>query len=171
MTIAELDALTPEAARAELLRCCGSARWADGMVRRRPFKDKAAALAAADEEWTLTGEKDRLEAFAHHPKIGGKDALRAKFAATSDWARGEQAGAAAADEATLDALARGNAEYEGRFGFIFIVCATGRSAAEMLAMLKARLPNARAAELETAAAEQAKITRLRLEKLLASPGG
>jgi 2-oxo-4-hydroxy-4-carboxy-5-ureidoimidazoline decarboxylase len=166
MTLSELNAQTPDAARAEFLRCCGAARWAEGMVRRRPFKDKAALLAAADAEWALTDEKDRLEAFAHHPKIGGKDALRARFAATSDWAKGEQSGAAAADEATLDALARGNADYERRFGFIFIVCATGKSAAEMLSILRARLPNARAAELGTAAAEQAKITKLRLEKLL-----
>jgi 2-oxo-4-hydroxy-4-carboxy-5-ureidoimidazoline decarboxylase len=166
MTINELDGLEADAARAELLRCCGSARWADGMVRRRPFSTKAALFAAADEEWALTGEKDWLEAFSHHPKIGGKDALRAKFAATTDWAKGEQAGAAGADEATLDALARGNADYEKRFGFIFIVSASGKSAAELLATLKARLPNAREAELKTAAAEQGKITKLRLEKLL-----
>ena len=166
MTLDELNALPADAARAEFLRCCGSARWVEGMLRRRPFADKAALLGAADAEWALTGEPDRLEAFAHHPKIGGKDALRAKFAATSDWAKREQSGAAAADEATLDALARGNADYEARFGFIFIVCATGKSAAEMLAILRARLPNARAAELETAAAEQSKITKLRLEKLL-----
>jgi 2-oxo-4-hydroxy-4-carboxy-5-ureidoimidazoline decarboxylase len=166
MDLAELNVLTPEAARAELLRCCGSSRWADGMVRRRPFAAKAALLAAADEEWALTGEKDWLEAFAEHPRIGGKDALREKFAATSDWAKSEQSGAAAADEATLDALAKGNADYESRFGFLFIVCASGKSAAEMLATLKARLPNAREAELKTAAAEQAKITKLRLEKLL-----
>jgi 2-oxo-4-hydroxy-4-carboxy-5-ureidoimidazoline decarboxylase len=166
MTLNELNVLPADAARAEFMRCCGSARWVDGMLRRRPYADKAAALAAADEEWALTGEPDRLEAFARHPKIGGKDALRAKFASTSDWAKGEQAGAAAADEATLDALAKGNAEYEARFGFIFIVCATGKSAAEMLSILRARLPNARPAELDAAAAEQAKITKLRLEKLL-----
>lgn len=166
MTLAELDGLTADAARAEFLRCCGSARWAEGMVRRRPFASKAAVLAAADEEWALTGEKDRLEAFAAHPKIVGKDALREIFAATAHWTKGEQAGAAA-DEATLDALARGNADYEARFGFIFIVSAAGKSASEMLSILRARLPNAREAEFKTAAAEQAKITRLRLEKLLA----
>lgn len=167
MTLAELDGLTADAARAEFLRCCGSARWAEGMVRRRPFASKAALLAAADEEWALTGERDRLEAFAAHPKIGGKDALRETFAATAQWTKGEQAGAAAADEATLEALSRGNADYEARFGFIFIVSASGKSASEMLSILRARLPNAREAELRTAAAEQAKIARLRLEKLLA----
>lgn len=166
MNLIELNALIPESAREEFARCCGSTRWVDGMVRRRPFASKAAALAAADEEWALTAASDWLEAFAHHPRIGGKDALRAKFASTADWTKSEQAGAAAADEATLDALARANADYEARFGFIFIVCASGKSAAEMLAMLKARLPNSREAELRTAAAEQAKITKLRLEKLL-----
>jgi 2-oxo-4-hydroxy-4-carboxy-5-ureidoimidazoline decarboxylase len=136
------------------------------MLRRRPVADKTAALAAADAAWAETGEQDWLEAFAQHPRIGGKDALRAKFAATKSWARGEQAGAAAADEATLDALAKGNADYEARFGFIFIVCATGKSAAEMLALLNARLPDERAPELKIAAAEQRKITKIRLEKLL-----
>ncbi|HEX4048286.1 MAG TPA: 2-oxo-4-hydroxy-4-carboxy-5-ureidoimidazoline decarboxylase [Elusimicrobiota bacterium] len=166
MTIPEFNALGGDAARAELLRCCGSSRWADGMLRRRPVADKTAALAAADAAWAETGEQDWLEAFAQHPRIGGKDALRAKFAATKSWARGEQAGAAAADEATLDALAKGNADYEARFGFIFIVCATGKSAAEMLALLNARLPDERAPELKIAAAEQRKITKIRLEKLL-----
>ena len=136
------------------------------MLGRRPFADKGAALAAADAAWTETNEKDRLEAFAHHPRIGGKDALRAKFAATKAWAQGEQAKVAEADEATLDALEKGNADYEAKFGFIFIVCATGKSAAEILALLKARLPNDSRTEIESAAAEQAKITKIRLEKLL-----
>lgn len=166
MTIDELDGLSQESAREELLRCCGSARWVDGMLSRRPFGAKAMAFAASDAAWAATAEKDWLEAFSHHPRIGGKDALRAKFAATQSWAHGEQAGAAAADEKTLDALAKGNADYESKFGFIFIVCATGKSAAEMLALLNARLPNERQKELHNAAAEQAKITKIRLEKLL-----
>jgi 2-oxo-4-hydroxy-4-carboxy-5-ureidoimidazoline decarboxylase len=166
MTIDELDDLTTERAGEELLRCCGSTRWVDGMLSRRPFLSKAMAFAASDAAWAATAEKDWLEAFSHHPRIGGKDALRAKFAATQTWAQGEQAGAAAADEKTLDALAKGNADYEAKFGFIFIVCATGKSAAEMLALLNARLPNDRQKELLNAAAEQAKITKIRLEKLL-----
>ena len=166
MTLDEFNALSADAARAELLRCCGSTRWAERTLARRPFADKAAMFAEAGAAWAGTDEKDRLEAFGHHPRIGGKDALRAKFAATKAWAQGEQAALAAADEATLDALAKGNADYEARFGFIFIVCATGKSAAEMLALLNARLPNDRAAELRIAAAEQAKITKIRLEKLL-----
>lgn len=166
MTLDELNSLKEDAARAELLRCCGSSRWADGMIARRPFASRSAVLSAADSVWAECGEKDWLEAFSHHPRIGGKDALRAKFAATKDWSAGEQAKAAQADDATLDALAKGNAEYEERFGFIFIVCATGKTASEMLALLCARLPNARPAELAVAAGEQAKITKIRLEKLL-----
>jgi 2-oxo-4-hydroxy-4-carboxy-5-ureidoimidazoline decarboxylase len=166
MTLDELNAVPPEKFREALARCCGSTRWVSGMLHRRPFADKAAAISAAGAAWAETGEKDRLEAFAHHPRIGGKDALRAKFAATKAWAQGEQAAVAAADEATLDALAKGNADYEARFGFIFIVCATGKSAAEMLTLLNDRLPNDRASELSIAAGEQAKITTIRLEKLL-----
>ncbi len=123
-------------------------------------------LAASDAAWAATGEAEWLEAFAHHPRIGGKDALRAKFAATQSWAQGEQAGAAAAGEAVLDALAAGNAAYEAKFGHIFIVCATGKSAAEMLDLLKSRLPNDAPAEKRLAAVEQHKITKIRLEKLL-----
>lgn len=166
MTIDELDDLPESEAREALARCCGSSAWVAGMLARRPFGSKAGLLTASDVSWSHTREKDWLEAFSHHPRIGGKDALRAKFAATKDWSSGEQAGAAAADEATLDALAKGNADYEARFGFIFIVCATGKTAAQMLELLNARLLNERREELIVAAGEQAKITRIRLEKLI-----
>ncbi|MDO8757525.1 MAG: 2-oxo-4-hydroxy-4-carboxy-5-ureidoimidazoline decarboxylase [Elusimicrobiota bacterium] len=166
MTLAEFNALPKEPAQAELLRCCGCARWVAAVAAARPFADKAALLAASDAAWAATAERDWLEAFSHHPRIGGKDALRAKFAATQSWATGEQAGAAAASEAVLDELAAGNAAYENRFGHIFIVCATGKSAAEMLDLLKSRLGNEPGAELRLAAGEQNKITKIRLEKLL-----
>ncbi len=166
MTLAELNALPAAKAKEELLRCCGCAKWAESVAAARPFADKKALLAASAAAWAKTGEAEWLEAFSHHPRIGGKDALRAKFAATSGWARGEQAGAAAASEAVLDALAKGNADYESKFGHIFIVCATGKSAAEMLDLLKSRLPNDAATEKRIAAAEQAKITDIRLEKLI-----
>ena len=166
MTLADFNALPVAKAREELLRCCGCARWADAVLAARPYKDKGALLAAADAAWEKAGKKERLEAFAHHPRIGGKDALRAKFAATSAWAQSEQAGAAAADEAVLDALALGNAEYEAKFGHIFIVCATGKSAAEMLDLLKSRLPNDANTEIGVAAREQGKINKIRLEKLI-----
>ena len=166
MTLADFNALSFERAREELLRCCGCVRWADAVIRLRPFKDKASLLDAAEAIWDEIGAKERLEAFAHHPRIGGKDALRVKFAATQDWAKGEQAGAAVANEAVLEALAAGNAEYEKKFGHIFIVCATGKSAAEMLDLLKSRLPNDAETEMRLAAGEQNKITKIRLEKLI-----
>jgi len=165
-TLAELNGWPEARARAELLRCCGCASWAAAMAGRRPFESRDALLRAADEEWGLTARPQWIEAFSHHPRIGGKDALRAKFAATRDWARGEQAGAAAADERTLDALERGNRDYEERFGHVFVVCAAGKTAPEMLALLRARLGNDAEDEARLAAAEQAKITRIRLEKLI-----
>ena len=115
------------------------------------------------------GEADIVEAFGHHPEIGASlDALRDKFASTAQWASSEQASVAAATEQTLLALRDGNVAYRERFGFIFIVCATGKSAAEMLSLLEARLGNARDRELSIAAAEQGKITALRLAKIGAS---
>ena len=157
---------TAEAAEA-FARCCGARRWVDGMVHRRPYRDGREVLAAADEVWERLGPEDYREAFGHHPKIGDLSSLRAKFANTRDWASGEQAGTAVATEEILQGLADGNREYEARFGHIYIVCATGKSAREMLDNLQARLKNEPDHELRVAAAEQAKITRLRLEKLLA----
>jgi 2-oxo-4-hydroxy-4-carboxy-5-ureidoimidazoline decarboxylase len=138
------------------------------MEGRRPFADAKALLASADEVWASLGPVDWKEAYAHHPRIGDKQALRERFAATRQWAAGEQAGVSGASESVLDALAEGNRDYESRFGHIFIVCATGKSAEEMLALLRARLGNDPKTEERIAAAEQAKITRIRLEKLLAS---
>ena len=154
-------------AREELRRCCGASQWAEDMTVRRPFRDREALLAAADEVWWGLEEPDWREAFAHHPKIGDADALRARFASTRQWAVGEQAGVRGAAEETLVALADGNRTYEDRFGFIFIVCATGKTADEMLSLLRARMPNQPRDEIRIAAGEQAKITRVRLEKLLA----
>jgi 2-oxo-4-hydroxy-4-carboxy-5-ureidoimidazoline decarboxylase len=159
-----------EAARAEageeLRRCCGSSRWVEAMISRRPFPDPEALYAAADQAWWSLGEADWREAFAHHPKIGDKEGLRARFASTSAWASSEQAGVDSAPEDVLTALSEGNRAYQDRFGFIFIVCASGKSAAEMLARLRERLPHSPSEEIRIAAGEQAKITRLRLEKLL-----
>jgi 2-oxo-4-hydroxy-4-carboxy-5-ureidoimidazoline decarboxylase len=159
------DHPAPEA-RGELLRCCGSSRWAEAMIARRPFPSVAALLEAADAVWWGLEPADWREAFAHHPKIGDKEALRARFASTREWASGEQAGVGAASEEVLTALAEGNSAYESRFGYIFIVCATGKTAPEMLALLRERLPHDPQDELRIAAGEQAKITGLRLERLL-----
>lgn len=149
-----------------LMRCCGASRWVSGILKARPFADDAALFRAADDVWATMQRVDILEALEHHPRIGANlDELRKKYASTASWALGEQSGAVSADEATLTALRDGNVEYEKRFGHIFVVCATGKSAAEMLALLRARLPNEAATELRIAASEQAKITRIRLEKL------
>lgn len=167
MTLEALNRLPEPEAYAALERCCGSARWVRAMLAARPFADPAALHAAAERAAEALGREDWLEAFAHHPRIGDVESLRARFAATAAWAGAEQAGAAAASDATLRALADGNAAYEARFGYIFVVCATGKGADEMLALLRARLGNEPAAELAIAAGEQRRISRLRLEKLLA----
>jgi 2-oxo-4-hydroxy-4-carboxy-5-ureidoimidazoline decarboxylase len=158
-----LNALPQAEARSAFLRCCGSTRWADAMTAGRPFATAAELSAAANEVWTRLDRADWLEAFAAHPRIGDLEALRKKY--SGDWCAGEQGGVAGADETVLRGLAEGNRRYEERFGYIFIVCATGKPAAEMLALLTARLANDPETELRIAAAEQAKITRLRLEKL------
>ena len=154
----------PEAEARTLLRtCCGSTRWVDRMVVRRPFGDQASLLASAREEWDALDPEDWREAFAHHPKIGDRDSLTRRFAATRHLSAREQKGVEAAGEDVLGALAEANRVYEERFGYIFIVCATGRTAEEMLALLRARLGNDPATEIRVAAAEQAAITALRLE--------
>lgn len=132
----------------------------------RPYRNAEQLLGAADRTWFNLTPGDWLEAFSQHPRIGDTEALRARFAGAREWAAGEQAGAIGASEEVLAALAEGNKAYETRFGYIFIVCATGKSAAEMLALLHERMNHDREGELLAAAQEQAKITRIRLEKLL-----
>ena len=158
----EIDHASPEAAQEILFRACGSRRWVDRMMARRPFGRDAKLLAVARVEWFGLTEVDWLEAFAQHPRIGDRAALEAHFPATHDLSSKEQAGVGGADADVLTALAEGNQAYVDKFGFIFIVCATGKSAEEMLALLRERLPHDRASELRIAAEEQAKITALRL---------
>ena len=154
-----------ESARDALQKCCAAPEWIEQMLARRPFAtDEEITRAATDIWWSLTREQ-WIAAFAAHPKIGDPASLRAKYANTSQWANNEQAGVAAAAEQTLQELADYNQRYEQRFGYIFIVCATGKSAAEMLALLKGRIDNEADQELRIAAAEQLKITLLRLNKL------
>jgi 2-oxo-4-hydroxy-4-carboxy-5-ureidoimidazoline decarboxylase len=161
-----LDALPAGEARAALLRCCGSARWVDGMLARRPFGSDAGLAVAARDVWALLGREDWLEAFSHHPAIGGDlAALQARFAPTRAWSSAEQAGVASADQATLVALAAGNRSYRERFGYTFIICASGKSASEMLLALEERLEHNADTELRVAAAEHEQITGLRLQKL------
>ncbi len=150
-----------------LMRCCGSRRWAKAMLAARPFASSAHLFGVAEVVWWRLGDGDWREAFADHPKIGVNAAsLREKFAPTAAWAAGEQAGVSGSTEETLTALADGNQAYEKHFGYIFIVCATGLTAADMLHRLRARMDNTADYELRVAAGEQAKITRIRLGKLL-----
>ena len=157
-----IDAATADEARALLRVCCGSERWVERMTARRPFESPDAVLSAAREEWFSLTPDDWREAFTHHPRIGDRDGLRAKFASTRDLSEREQAGVTGAAEDVLGALLEGNRDYEARFEFIFIVCASGKSAEEMLALLNARLTNDPAAEIRIAAEEHAKICELRL---------
>jgi len=158
----ELDTAADDVARAMLTRACGSSRWVDRMMARRPFGRDAKMLTAARVEWFALSEPDWLEAFSHHPQIGDRAALEARFPQTHDLSSKEQSGIGIAGADVLTALAHANTDYFNRFGFIFIVCATGKSAAEMLALLLARSQNDRATELRIAVEEQAKITALRL---------
>ncbi len=165
---ARLNALSTRDAERALERCCGSSRWVAGMLARRPFASREALFRDAEAVWAGLERADFLEAFSHHPQIGADPAeLAERFATTADWSSSEQAGVTRAARRTIERLAAGNARYLARFGFLFIVCASGKSAEEMLRLLEARLDNAPDRELSIAATEQAKITRLRLEKLAA----
>lgn len=154
---AAINALPAGEARDALARCCGSQRWVEGMLARRPFSSVDDLFAAADAIWAGLDGADFLEAFSHHPAIGATGARG--FSAR------EQAQVAQAPAAMLQELETLNRRYREHFGFVFLVCATGKSAGEMLALLRARIDNPADVELRIAAAEQAKITRLRLEKL------
>lgn len=165
MDLTTLNSLSACETDETLRRCCGSTEWARQMAERRPFRNRGELCAVAAEIWRGLNRIDWLEAFAAHPRIGDIDALRRRFATTGSWAAEEQAGTAVATESTLQALSDGNRAYEARFGHIFIVCATDKSAEEMLAILRRRLGNEPEVELREAAWEQEQITRLRLERL------
>ena len=157
-----LDQADRDEARRLLVRACGSSGWVERMLARRPFGSREALLSAARAEWDGLSADDWREAFSHHPKIGDREKLRQRFPATHELSSREQAGVDSASDAVLDALAAGNRRYEHTFGYIFIVCASGLSADEMLAMLTDRLDNDPDREIRIAAGEQAKITALRL---------
>ena len=136
------------------------------MTAQRPFESHDSLFARAQEIWFNCTESDWLEAFTHHPKIGDIESLSKKFNSTKIWASNEQKGVNTASKTVIEKLAKLNQVYEDKFGFIFIVCATGKSAEEMLELLEGRLDNTYTAELKIAMGEQHKITILRLEKLL-----
>ena len=155
-----------EAAEA-MLACCGALRWADQMVALRPLANIPALSEAADRIWNTMNESDWLEAFACHPRIGERKTTLAPERFTA-WSEQEQSGTSGAAENMMRELAEGNALYEQRFGFTYIVCATGKSAEEMLAILRRRLANSRMAELKEAAEQQRQIMQIRLGKWLLS---
>lgn len=165
MTIAEFDHLGVEEKKALLHQCCGSTSWVNHMLMALPAEDLVDLLEIAEEQWYACQEADWREAFSHHPKIGDVNTLKEKFAATAHFAEGEQSSVKQASEQVLQQLAEANQAYENRFGYIFIVCATGKSADEMLQLLNRRLYNNPEVEMQVAMEEQLKITRLRLEKL------
>lgn len=166
MSLESLNAMSATEAAEVLRTCCAADRWVEGMVAARPFADRDDLHRKAEALWPAMTERDWLAAFDAHPKIGDVKSLKAKYANTHALASGEQSSTAAASDDVLHRLKDGNDAYHEKFGFIFIVCATGKSADEMLALLEARLPNTRAQEIENAGREQAKITHLRLDKLV-----
>ena len=166
--VAAFDALPDYDAALLLESCCGSHAWVRAMLERRPFRALVRVFAEADAIWWSLSPEDWREAFDHHPRIGEQSAAAPQAAIARAWSADEQCGAATSSDATRQALAEENRKYERRFGHIYLVCATGKSAEEMLDLLRARLSNAPATELRVAALEQAKITRLRLEKLFGS---
>ncbi len=166
MTLHEFNILPKEKLVEELTKCCGSSAWVKRMLPFVPAEDLVELLEDAEEQWWKCSADDWKEAFTHHPRIGDIDSLKKKFASTATWATQEQGAVNNASEDTIRALAEGNRLYEVKFGYIFIVCATGRSAEEMLGILQTRLAHSPEEEIEIAADEQNKITKLRIEKLL-----
>jgi 5-hydroxyisourate hydrolase/2-oxo-4-hydroxy-4-carboxy-5-ureidoimidazoline decarboxylase len=161
MTLAEFNTLTKEQASAHLFACCGSTKWASAMMAHFPFASEKVLVDLSIKIWyDECGEADWRESFTHHPKIGDVKSLTEKFAGK------EQAGVAVATSETIEALAKANTDYENKNGFIFIVCATGKSATEMLALLNGRLQNTAKEELHIAMGEQQKISIIRFKKML-----
>jgi 2-oxo-4-hydroxy-4-carboxy-5-ureidoimidazoline decarboxylase len=164
--LARWNFLPIAAAFDEILPCCGARAWADGMVARRPLPDEAALLAASDETWRRLAESDWLEAFRSHPRIGDSQVPKASSQQSARWSEQEQRSVAGSNDSVKNALTEGNREYERRFSRIFIVCATGKSSAEILKILQRRLKNDEGTEIQEAVEQQRQITQIRLRKWL-----
>jgi len=165
--MAGLNSIDSATLQEELFRCCGSHAWVQRMLSARPYQNEVHLRAAADQAWWSQPKEEWLFAFLSHPRIGDVDALKEKYAKNpAAWEGGEQSGADDAQQSTLLALKQSNEDYYDKFGHLFLICATGKSAGEMLQALRLRLPNSAQAELLIATGEQAKITHLRLSKLL-----
>lgn len=164
-SVARLNAMPRQELALHLQACCGSMRWVDGMIARRPWLTPAAVLAASDDVCRILSREDWLEAFAHHPRLGESRAAVTQDARARGWSAREQGGLSTAAVELKTALAAANEAYEAAFGYICIICAEGRDAEELLAITRARLSNAPKIEMRIASEEQRKITRLRLQKL------
>jgi 2-oxo-4-hydroxy-4-carboxy-5-ureidoimidazoline decarboxylase len=164
LSLVALNSLNSKQAQQWFSQCCAAPQWFNSMANARPFADFDAVLQSAKEIWQQCSSSEFLTAFEAHPMIGDVNSLRKKYAATKNMASNEQQGANNADEETLHKLASANHEYLSKHGFIFIICANGLTANTMLDALRLRLPNDTATEIKLAAAEQIKITLLRLEK-------
>lgn len=163
MILAELNKLPRYRAEEEFLKCCGSKGWARAMARRRPFASFERLMQAAAEIWWRLDAADWMEAFRAHPRIGERTVPVGT--APQTWPAREQSGMSRATATVASALQEGNQQYLAKFGFIFVICASGKTAEEMLASLRSRLANPPEQEIRVAAEEQNKITRLRLEML------
>lgn len=169
MSITVLNALQPQAAHLAFMQCCTANTWVERMVAAMPYNNLAALSTQADISWQNLTEADYLQAFEGHPKIGDVSSLREKYRSTEKIAAGEQSGVNTATEQALGELKQLNDDYQEKFGFIFIVCATGKTATQMLDILVKRYANNRAEEIINAAEEQRKILQLRIEKMIAAP--
>ena len=167
--LVSLNSIPASAAFEEFLKCCGSKEWAQRLIAERPFETLDELSSKADRIWWSLEPSDWLEAFHSHPKIGEQKAVAATAREAQQWSADEQSGMRDSSQSIVAELAQLNRVYEEKFGFIFIVCASGKSSEEMLGLLQARLENDRGEELRIAAAEQAKITQLRLRKLIEHP--
>ncbi|MFT6206185.1 MAG: 2-oxo-4-hydroxy-4-carboxy-5-ureidoimidazoline decarboxylase [Colwellia sp.] len=168
MSIIVLNALQPQAAHLAFMQCCTANTWVSHMMAAMPYNNLAALSAHADISWKNLTEADYLQAFEGHPKIGDVSSLREKYRSTEKIAAGEQSGVNTATEQALSELKRLNDDYQEKFGFIFIVCATGKTATQMLDILVKRYANNRAEEIINAAEEQRKILQLRIVKMIAT---
>jgi OHCU decarboxylase len=165
LSVKSFNQIVREAAAEALMKCCGSRRWAAQLADARPFQNVDELISRAESIWQSLTPADWLEAFSHHPKIGEKKAEQSQTEQERKWSEQEQSAVSTTPEELLEELERLNRAYEDRFGYIFIVCATGKSTHEMIDLLRARSENGPETELSIAAAEQQKITELRLRKL------
>ena len=165
MKFIEINSVSNEILSLALTNCCGSSSWVKKMIHSKPFKDENDLLEKAELNWFSCKKQDCLEAFSHHPKIGDIDSLKKKFQSTKIIALQEQKEVDHASSVVLKELAENNKLYEKKFGYIFIVCATGKTAEEMLSLLKERMNNNSEKEIKNAMKEQNKITQIRLKNL------